>query len=38
MYEYQERKEGLDELGDWDWRTFTIDTLYKIDNEREPTI
>ena len=32
MDEYQERKEGSGELGDWDWCIFTIDTLYKIDN------
>ena len=27
-----------DELGDWDWHIYTIDTTYKIDNEWEPTI
>ena len=21
-----------DELGDWDWRIYTTDTMYKIDN------
>ena len=21
-----------DELGDWDWHIYTIDTMYKIDN------
>ena len=24
--------EGWDELGDWDWHIYTIDTMYKIDN------
>ena len=23
---------GWEELGDWDWRIYTIDTMYKIDN------
>ena len=23
---------GWDELGDWDWHIYTIDTMYKIDN------
>ena len=23
---------GWDELGDWDWHVYTIDTMYKIDN------
>ena len=23
---------GLDEFGDWDWRIYIIDTVYKIDN------
>ena len=23
---------GWDELGDWDWFIYTIDTMYKIDN------
>ena len=23
---------GWDELGDWDWCIYTIDTMYKIDN------
>ena len=23
---------GRDELGDWDWHIYTIDTTYKIDN------
>ena len=22
---------GSDELGDWDWHIYTIDTMYKID-------
>ena len=26
-----------DELGDWDWRIYSIDTIYKIDNQWEPT-
>ena len=21
---------GVDELGDWDWHIYTIDTMYKI--------
>ena len=25
---------GWGELGDWDWRTYTIDTIYKRDNSR----
>ena len=26
-------KEGWwDELGDWDWHIYTLDTMYKIDN------
>ena len=25
-------KGGWDELGDWDWHIYTIDTLHKIDN------
>ena len=25
-----------DELGEWDWRAFTIDSVYKTDNEWEP--
>ena len=31
-------KEGRDELGDWDWHIYTIDTVYKIDNYWEPTV
>ena len=27
-----------DELGDWDWHIYTIDTMYKIDNYLEPTV
>ena len=27
-----------DELGDWDWHIYTIDTMYKIDNQWEPTV
>ena len=27
-----------DELGDWDWHTYTIGTMYKIDNQQEPTL
>ena len=23
---------GWDELGNWDWCIYTIDTMYKIDN------
>ena len=31
-------KEGgrVDELGDGDWNTYTIDSMYKIDNQWEP--
>ena len=29
---YQGGKRGWDELGDWDWHIYTIDTMYKIDN------
>ena len=25
-------REMRDELGDWDWHIFTIDTMYKLDN------
>ena len=25
---------GWGELGDWDWHTYTIDTIYKRDNSR----
>ena len=32
MYGYQGGKGGWDELGDWDWHTYTVDTMYKIDN------
>ena len=27
-----------EELGDWDWHIYTIDTMYKIDNEWEHTL
>ena len=29
MYGYQEGKEGWDELGDWAWHTYVIDTMQK---------
>ena len=25
-------EKGMDELGDWDWHIYTIDTMYKIDD------
>ena len=28
----EEAEKGWDELGDWDWHIYTIDTAYKIDN------
>ena len=31
-------KGGWDELWDWDWHIFTVDTMYKMDNECEPTV
>ena len=27
-----------DELGDWDWHIYTIDTLYKVDDQWEPPV
>ena len=27
---YQGGEEGLDELEDWDWHVYTIDTVYKV--------
>ena len=30
MYEYQGKKGVWDELGDWNWHVYTIDTMYKI--------
>ena len=27
-----EGKGGWDELGNWDWHTYAIDTMYKTDN------
>ena len=29
---------GWDELGDWDWCRYTIDTMYKIESSWEPTV
>ena len=29
---------GWDELGDWDWCIYTIDTIHKIENSWEPTV
>ena len=31
-------EEEREELVDWDWHICTIDTMYKIDNEWEPTV
>ena len=28
----KEAEKGWDELGDWDWHVYTIDTMYSIDN------
>ena len=28
----------VDELEDWDWHIYIIDTMYKIDNQREPAV
>ena len=36
-HEYQGGKGMWDELGDWDWHIYAIDTMYKIDNW-EPTV
>ena len=33
----KEGKGGWDGWGDWDWRIYTIDTVYKIDHWWEPT-
>ena len=38
VYGHQGGKEGWDELGNWDWYIYTIDTTYKIGNEWEPTV
>ena len=27
-----------DELGDWDWHMYPIDTIYKTDNKWKPTV
>ena len=29
---------GCNELGDWDWLVYTIDTMYKTDNEWKPRV
>ena len=29
---------GWDELGDWDWHMYAIDSMSKIDNQWEPTV
>ena len=31
-------KEGWDELGDWEWRKFTTDTMHKMGNYWEPIV
>ena len=31
-YGYQGKEAGWDELGDWNWHTDIIDTLYKMGN------
>lgn len=31
-YGYQGKKAGWGELGDWNWHTDAIDTMYKTDN------
>ena len=31
IYGYQEEGGRWQELGDWDWHMYTIDTMYKID-------
>ena len=31
-------REGWDELEDWDWHRYTIDTMYKIGNQWEATV
>ena len=31
IYGYQEEGGKWQELGDWDWHMYTIDTMYKID-------
>ena len=33
MYGYQGRKGVWNELGDWDWHVYTIDTMYKINRQ-----
>ena len=37
-YGHQGGREGWDELENWDWYIDTIDTMYKIGNEWEPTV
>ena len=32
QYGYQGEGGWWDELGDWDWHIYTIDTMYKVDN------
>ena len=27
-----------EKLGDWDWHTYSVDTVHKIDNERKYTV
>ena len=39
MYGYQGGKGGeWEELGDWGWHIYTIDTIYKIDKSWEHTV
>ena len=33
---HQGRKEGWDELGDWDWHIYTVDIMHKRINENVP--
>ena len=34
----KEGEEEREELGDWDWHICTIDIMYKIDKEWEPSV
>ena len=34
----EERMGGWEELGNWVWHIYTIDTMYKIDKQQGPTV
>ena len=35
MYGYQEGWGWWEQLGNWDWHIYTINTIYKVDTKRE---